>query len=275
MLDRRSLKSSAGLALLDLLGCLRFYSRVAIPVFAFERAPHAMPDFTRAVRMLPIAGALIGLCGGLGLVLADIAMLPPMVSAALCVGILLRVTGALHEDGLADCVDGFGGGSSIDRKLEIMRDSRIGTFGAAALFMSLVLRIVLTASILERFGLVAAVVSVVAAAAISRVAGLLPLALLQPARPNGAGFAARQLPLRRLASAALLALLLAVILCYLAAIDWPRTIGASLAAGVAGLYITFLSRQHIGGHTGDVAGAAQQLAELAFLISLLLFRTLP
>jgi adenosylcobinamide-GDP ribazoletransferase len=273
MLDRRSFQSAAGLALLDLLACLRFYSRVALPTFRFETAPHDMPDFSRAVRMLPLAGALIGLCGALGLVLAHMAMLPPLASAALCVGILLRVTGGFHEDGLADCADGFGGGSGIDRKLEIMRDSRIGTFGAAALFMTLFLRIILTASILEGFGPRAAAVSIIAAAAVSRVAGLLPLALLPPARRDGVGFAARQLPLRRLALTALFAVLLALILCDLGAIDWRRTTIASLAAGLAGLYIAVLSRQHIGGHTGDVNGAAQQLAELAFLISLLLFWT--
>jgi adenosylcobinamide-GDP ribazoletransferase len=271
MFDRRSLQSGAGLLLLDLLACLRFYSRLAIPVFAFEKAPHDMPDFNRAVRMLPLAGALIGLCAAFGLVLANAAMLPPLASAALCIGILLLVSGAFHEDGLADYVDGLGGGSSLDLKLAIMRDSRIGAFGAAALFMSLFLRIILTASLLERFGPIAAAMSVVAAAAVSRVAGLLPIALLRPARQDGAGFVARQVPLRRFASTALLALLLAVILCALGAIGWPRTTMASLAAGIAGLYISLLARHHIRGHTGDVAGAAQQLAELAFLISLLVF----
>lgn len=255
----------------DLMACLRFYSRLPVPVLSFETDPYAMPDFGRAIGMLPLAGAVIGSCGAAVLVLAAAAKLPPIVSATLSIAILLRVTGCFHEDGLADSADGFGGGSTIARKLEIMKDSRIGTYGAAALSVSLILRIVLIADIEIRYSISAAAASMVAAASVSRIAGLLPLALLVPARVTGAGSAAQRPPLRRVASAAVGALVLALIVCHLGAVDGGRVIQASLAALAAGLYMTALSRRHIAGQTGDVAGAAQQLAEVAFLLLLLAF----
>jgi adenosylcobinamide-GDP ribazoletransferase len=253
----------------DLLACLRFYSRLSIPGSATEQNGYAMPDFGRVVTMLPLAGAIIGLCGAIALTLADMANLPSLVSASLCIACLLRATGCFHEDGLADTADGFGGGSNRARKLEIMKDSRLGSYGAAALCVSLILRVVLIAAILERLGGRSAAVAVVAAASVSRIAGLLPLALLAPARADGAGFLAQRPTPRRVFEVAAASFLLAVVICHFGRIEGLRVLIACLAAFAAGLYITVLSWRHIGGQTGDVAGAAQQLAEVAFLTAVL------
>src|ERR1700681_435483 len=106
--------------------------------------PHPTPiggaDIARASWALPVVGMLIGLLGALVYGIAFHFNLPPLVGAALAVAATLAATGCLHEDGLADTFDGFGGGSDRERKLEIMRDSRIGTYGACALAMSLLLR---------------------------------------------------------------------------------------------------------------------------------------
>jgi adenosylcobinamide-GDP ribazoletransferase len=253
----------------DLVACLRFYSRLPIPAPAIVPDAYAMPDFARVVPMLPVAGAIIGLCGAIVLTLADMANLPSLVAASLCIGCLLRATGCLHEDGLADTADGFGGGPNRARKLEIMKDSRLGTYGAAALCLSLTLRIVLIATILERLGGRSAAVAVVAAAAVSRIAGLLPLTLLAPARIDGAGFSAPRPTLRRVVEVAFWSSLLAGVICHFSGIEGWRVVIACLAAFAAGLYITVLSWRHIGGQTGDVAGAAQQVAEVAFFTVLL------
>jgi len=255
--------------LADLVACLRFYSRLPVPALAREPVPYAMPDFARVVPMLPVAGALIGLSGALVLMAAASLKLPPLVSASLSLACLLRATGCFHEDGLADTADGFGGGGSVSRKLEIMKDSRLGTYGAAALCLSLVLRIVLIAALLEQWGALSAATSVVAAAAVSRVAGLLPLTLLAPARSDGAAFSARRPTLRSVIGAAGWSFLLAVAICHFGKIGGARVIVACLAALAAGLCMTGLSRRQIGGQTGDIAGAAQQGAEIAFLILLL------
>jgi adenosylcobinamide-GDP ribazoletransferase len=92
----------------------------------------ARPDFRRAARAFPLVGALVGAVGGLVLVIAAWLHIPAFVTAALAVMATMAFTGGLHEDGLADTIDGFGGGATPERKLEIMDDSRIGTFGVAA-----------------------------------------------------------------------------------------------------------------------------------------------
>src|SRR4029079_19231249 len=101
--------------------------------------PHpdgAMPgNFVRAHRMFPLVGALIGAAIGIVCVALRAAGLPDLAAAALALGAGALLTGALHEDGLADVADGFGGGRYVASKLEIMRDSRLGTFGAFAMLV--------------------------------------------------------------------------------------------------------------------------------------------
>ena len=135
--------------LADFLACLRFYSRLPVPVLPFEAEPYAMLDFSTSVRVLPFAGFFIGGLGGLVLWGASLLGLSPLIAAAFALSFLLLATGAFHEDGLADTADGLGGGMTIERKLEIMKDSRIGTFGGAALIMSLLLRTLLIAEITQ------------------------------------------------------------------------------------------------------------------------------
>ncbi|WP_284246418.1 adenosylcobinamide-GDP ribazoletransferase, partial [Methylobacterium haplocladii] len=112
--------------LYDIAVCLRFFSRVSVPALPDEPAPHAAPDFTTVPRVLPLAGLLLALPAALVLVAGWELRLGPFVASALALAVLAMITGAMHEDGLADVADGFGGGSTWMRRLEIMRDSRIG-----------------------------------------------------------------------------------------------------------------------------------------------------
>ncbi len=247
----------------DLLACLRFYTRLPIPAFAFEPAPHGMDDFARAIRATPLAGAIIGLIGGAALYLGHLARLPNGVGAGLALAALVLTTGVFHEDGLADTADGLGGGASRERKLEIMKDRRVGSYGAIAIALSLLLRWAALTALVDR-GLWAAIAALVAANAVSRAAGLFPLALLEPARKDGAAFAAaRPLP-TSLSIAALLAFVLGLAP-IVGGLPAGLTIAAMLGACVAGLVMTSIARRQIGGQTGDIAGAAQQLAEIAML----------
>src|ERR1700679_2841440 len=100
----------------------------------------AQTDIARASWAFPIAGVIVGLIGGGVYALAYRLGLGVWPAAALCVAATLAVTGCLHEDGLADTADGFGGGATRERKLEIMPDSRLGAFGGTALALSLLLR---------------------------------------------------------------------------------------------------------------------------------------
>jgi adenosylcobinamide-GDP ribazoletransferase len=252
----------------DLVACLRFFSRLPLPAWRSEQDPHGRPDLSRLARIAPIAGAVIAAVGALALALAYALGLPPLVCATLAIGALVIVAGALHEDGLADVADGFGGGATRERKLEIMRDSRLGAYGAAALALSLMLRIVALSALLEQ-GLGEAAAGLVLAGAVSRAFGLLPLALLAPARADGLGAGAGRLEMRGALAAGITAVIVAGVL-GLGVIGLGRAILGFGLALIAALAITAIARRQIGGQTGDVAGAAQQLAEIACLCGLLI-----
>jgi adenosylcobinamide-GDP ribazoletransferase len=250
------------------LAALRFYSRLPLPRLPFEREPFAMPTPELLARYSAVAGAIIGACGAIVLILAHALGLPRLPAAALAVSALVVVAGALHEDGLADTADGFGGGRTIERKLEIMRDSRIGAFGAAALALSLILRVAALAS-LAGAGLASAAAALILAGAVSRSCGLIPLVLLDPARDDGAGAVAGRVEGGAFFVGGLVALAFLVVT-GLFAIGLGRAILAGLLAAAAAFAMTAIARRQIGGQTGDVAGAAQQLAEIACLYGLLI-----
>jgi adenosylcobinamide-GDP ribazoletransferase len=257
----------------DLAACLRFFTRLPLPAFAFETEPFAPPQLARIGWMAPFAGALIGACGAIALVLAQALALPHLVGAALSVCVLVALTGALHEDGLADVADGFGGGATRARKLEIMRDSRIGAFGGAALGLSLILRAASLAALLDH-SLAAGCAGIILAAAAGRAFALTPLALLDPARADGLGANAGRL----VSDAAWRAGIGAFAIAALASVAGLGLAEALLSVGLAlaaALAMTGLARRQIGGQTGDVAGAAEQLAEIACLIGLLIGRGAP
>ena len=244
----------------DLAACLRFFSRLPLPRLSVEASPHAPPDLSRLARMVPIAGAILGAIGALALSLADGLGLPPFLCAGLAVAALVILSGALHEDGLADVVDGFGGGATRERKLEIMRDSRVGSYGVLALLIGLGLRAAALSTLLGGDAM-SVLGAMVAAHAVSR-AGL-PAIMhgFDPARPGGlAAGAGRPDAVTAQAAAAL------GVLAALAGLGWWRGILALAIAAAAMGATAMLARRQIGGYTGDVLGAAQQLAEAAVLL---------
>src|SRR5258707_10971782 len=142
-----------------------------------HQTPIAKGELSQALWTAPVVGVAVGLLGAGVYGLAQLLHLPPLPAAVLAVAATLVVTGGLHEDGLADVADGFGGGATRERKLEIMHDSRIGAYGAAALALSLVLRIAALDALVEH-GLDKAVAGLPVAGAGSRALMLLPAALL-------------------------------------------------------------------------------------------------
>ncbi|MGO9390261.1 adenosylcobinamide-GDP ribazoletransferase [Rhodoblastus sp.] len=241
----------------DLLACLGFFSRLPLP-----ETP-ADANFPRALRLAPVAGALLGLASALPFLLALNWGEPPLVAALLALAAGALLSGGLHEDGLADVADGFGGGFSREKKLEIMRDSRIGAFGATALFLSLGLRAAALAALATVPGRAAPVI--VAAGAVSRLACLTPLLFLPPARSDGSGRTAAALTPEEARPAFAWALGFAI-LPWFGGFSLAACLGALALAGVAVWGLCALARAQIGGQTGDVAGAAQQLAEISVLL---------
>ena len=234
-----------------------FMTRLPIP----WRGHIDTPRLARAQWSLPLVGAAIGAAAGL-LLWGGVALsLPPLAAAFIALGAAALLTGALHEDGLADCADAFGGGQDRDRKLEILRDSRIGTYGAVALVAALGLRVALFAALAGSGGW--AVAWLAAAAAVSR--GLIPVAmrLSRPVRRDGLGTMVGVPSIAVAAVAALLSLAAGL------AAGWPWAGLIGLGAAVAGAAaMHLLAWRQIGGYTGDVLGASQQISELAFLAGL-------
>jgi adenosylcobinamide-GDP ribazoletransferase len=241
---------------------LRFYSRLPVPRLPDETLAEGVFDFPMIAPAVPAAGALIGLVMAVTLLVAHGLGLGPMVAAILVVTCGVLVTGALHEDGLADTADGFFAQASIERRLQIMRDARLGSFGVLALVAVMLLRVGLIAD-LALDGPRAAAAALIAAAALSRAAGLMPLALLYPARRDGAGATAGRLPVPAFTNAVLIGCGITLVLALAGGFGALRALGACVAALVAARGVCAIAEQKIGGQTGDVAGAAQILAELA------------
>lgn len=211
----------------------------------------------RAAPALPVVGAAIGTAGGLVYALAAAMGLPPLASAFAALACLAILTGALHEDGLADFCDGIGGGRDRHDRLRIMRDSHNGTFGTLALVSSVGLRAALLAAVAAPGPVLLAMA---AAGALSR--GALPplMALLPPVRASGLAAAAGT-PDRR---AVLIAMAIAAALAW-ACLGFGPAVAAFAAAALAAAAVALLARRVLGGHTGDVLGACQQAAEIAVL----------
>lgn len=226
---------------------LAFMLLTRLPMGRMEFAP----PLAAAVWAYPLVGAVVGALVGVVFSLASVG-LPPVAAALLAIGAGVLLTGAMHEDGLADLADGFGGGGTRERKLEIMRDSRIGSYGVIALVLVLGLR----AETLAALPAGGAVLRMVGLGALSRA--LLPVIMffLPPARADGLGQAAgsvvAKLPM-------LAGLALAVILAL------PFGVLPAATMALVALALAILARQQIGGFTGDVLGAVQLLTETAGL----------
>ena len=245
---------------------IRFFSRLPLPALGAFDDPVAPPPFARALRMLPLAAVVIALPGAVALALLERTELSALVVATLAVVVATLVTGAFHEDGLADVADAFAGGSTVERRLEIMKDSRIGAFGGVALVAQFVLRVALLADLVDRFEAEAGLL-VLAVAPLARVAPLALMGLLDPARPDGLARAVgRPEPAAlAIAGAAAAAIFLAVAPQVVGPSEALAALGVALAA-LAGL--AALAKRAIGGYTGDVIGAGALVAEIALLLGL-------
>ncbi len=232
----------------DVSGALRLLTRLPMPASDRFAGP-------RAAWAWPVAGAVVGaLAAGIGLLALP---LGAGVAAALVLGAQAMMTGAMHEDGLADTADGLWGGWEPARRLEIMKDSHIGTYGVMALLVLGLIRWSAIAALLTG----GAGWGLVAVATLSRA----PMAVLMAAMPNARGKGLAQSVGRVPSAAAGVAVLIGL--------------GAACALGLAGVWVVLavtgvvlalalVARAKIGGQTGDILGASQQLAEAAALVVL-------
>jgi adenosylcobinamide-GDP ribazoletransferase len=235
----------------DLLGAVSFLTRV--PTGTGAGAP---AELARSVPWFPVVGA------GVGLAVAAIyagshTFLPPLPAASLAVVAGIALTGAFHEDGLGDTADAFGGHHDRDGTVRILKDPHLGTFGVLAVAASLLLR----AGAVAALAPVAALAALPAAHALSRAAAVAAMTALPAAGDTGlgAGYALALSRRRGLAGAA------AGLGIALALLGLPALVAAA-AAGLAALALGRLAVRRVGGVTGDVLGAVQQLGEILTLL---------
>lgn len=233
--------------LADLASAFGLLSRLPFPQTRHHR-PHACWAW-------PLVGALIGglaaAAGWAGLASG----LPVGLAAALVLAVGAMATGALHEDGLADTADGLFGGWTVERRLEIMKDSHIGSYGTLALLLVTLAAWSALGPLLAK----GAYGAIVAAAALSRAPMALIMALVPHARASGLSQSVGRPPVGAAICAAVVAVLISAPLGLVAA-------GAmAAAAGLAALMVALLARARIGGQTGDILGASQQMGWLAAL----------
>jgi adenosylcobinamide-GDP ribazoletransferase len=230
-----------------------FLTRIPVP------HRHQPPNFVRAYRAFPLLGAAIGAAiGTLDLVLLRIG-LPPIAAAALALGAGALLTGALHEDGLADIADGFGGGRDKAGKLAVMRDSRLGTYGVLALLTGFVAKV----GALSALSGSDVVLALMATHALARAPIAVLAAVMPYARTDGLAIAAGRPDFR----IALTACGVAMVIAFLA-LPAASAILAIVIAAIAAASVAILAERQIGGQTGDVLGAAEQVCEIVVLLAL-------
>ncbi|WP_288350249.1 adenosylcobinamide-GDP ribazoletransferase [uncultured Thalassospira sp.] len=245
--DKTSVDASV---LSDFWRAMALLSRVPLPPVGDFRAAL----IARSVWCWPLVGLVLAGLALLPAMLVDFLTGNPLVYAIFAIAAMVLLSGAMHEDGIADCADGFGGGMDRDRKLEIMRDSTVGTYAVVMLILTMGLRLVLitAAADIGQAGILFLIMAVISRAAMPVVMRILP-----PARDNGLGKGAGRpgwLPvLIGFAIASAIVLVLGGIGAMFAVI-----VGVMIAI----LIVAMVARSQIGGQTGDVLGATQICAEL-------------
>ncbi len=237
----------------DMAFCLGFFTRI-------NPGSRALQDRSlgEAIWAAPVAGLAVAVAGSLVYTIAYSIGLATLSAAFLSLGAMLIVTGCIHEDGLADVADGFGGGSTRERKLEIMRDSRIGTYGVAALIVTLGIKCFAMAQLVQPGALAAALI---AAHVASR--SFIPafMMFVPSARQNGLSAGAGSV--RQETALVALAFGLAGLLL----LGTAAAIATGLVLFCWFLVLRRLTLQQIGGQTGDVLGALQQGGETIVLLA--------
>ena len=248
----------------DLARSVAFLSRIPVPDRFFLGQSGS---FSRTVRAFPLAGVLIALIPALVLYTLSQAG-DTLVTALVALSLMVLMTGALHEDGLADAADGLGGGRDKDHALAIMKDSRIGSYGVVAMILSFALRAASLAA-LARLDSSLAAVSMLAAAGVSRSVMIWHWSALPPARTNGVA-ASVGAPERTARNVALLTGGLIGLVFFASHLGIMAAILTLFIAAAAGQLFTGFVRRKLGGHTGDTIGATQQVSEIVLLATLAL-----
>lgn len=218
------------------------------------------------MQTFPVAGLVIAIVPALVLFLFS--GRDPLLAALIALAVMTLMTGALHEDGLADAADGLGGGRDKDHALTIMKDSRIGSYGVVALVLSFGLRAAALAALARYDSAIAALV-LAAAAAASRAVMVVHWHSLPSARTAGVAAGAGQ-PEDGARNVAMFIGIAVALLLLVPGVGLPGSVLSLIVTGAACFAFTRFVRRKLGGHTGDTIGATQQISEIVMLSALAL-----
>lgn len=251
----------------DTLLALQFFSVVKLPSWLqpeFDNRDNISvpPKLNQASVGFPVAGFLIGIPLALLWYFAS-SLVSPFLAATITIAFGALITGCLHEDGLSDCFDGLGGASNRERILNIMRDSTIGTYGAAALFFSFALRIGALASLSSSRG----VLALLFVHSVARGGMVLAIHFAQYARPAGLGEIVSDGIDKDIFYKSMVATFIIALLLSIASDEFSGILAAFIGLIAAWVLLQWLISR-IGGYTGDGLGAMEQVAEIAIFISL-------
>ena len=240
---------------------LQFFTRLPIPRWVgFEPA-----WLQHASRYFPLVGVVVAAISGAVYLLASW-LLPSAVAVLLAVAAGIYLTGAFHEDGFADMCDGFGGGLTRERVLEIMKDSRIGAYGAIGIICLLAIKCAALASTPPA----AVVATLFIAHPLSRLAAVSLIWLMEYARDEGkAKPMAQEMSTAEFIIAASCGLLPAIVCGALGIFYWATPVFAIVVAAAAAFWLGHKCQRRLQGYTGDCLGAVQQLAEVAIYLAIL------
>ena len=238
-------------------GAIRFFTRLPVPGWV----GHSAEALNRSARYFPLVGLLVGGIGAL-VFLGAMQLWPQPVAVLLSMAATIYATGAFHEDGLSDAVDGLGGGWDKLRILEIMKDSRVGSYGAVVMVLAL----------LGKFTLLSALdatlvpLALLAGHALSRLCSTVLLATMDYVRED---LLSKAKPLATRLTGGEMLVALGFVLAPLALLP-PEQAGAGcVLAALATLWLAGKFKRWLGGYTGDCLGAVQQVSEIAFYLGLL------
>ncbi|MDR0777465.1 MAG: adenosylcobinamide-GDP ribazoletransferase [Azonexus sp.] len=239
------------------LGAIRFFTRLPVPAWV----GHSAEKLDASTRYFPAVGLIVGAIGAL-VYLAALQLWPQPVAVLLAMAATLYATGAFHEDGLSDAVDGLGGGWDKQRILEIMKDSRVGNYGVIVLWLGLTGKFVVLAALDPA----AVPWALVAGHAVSRYVAIWLMVGMSYVRED---LQAKAKPLATRLSAGSLVVATGFAALGLLPLAWPQALAGCLLAALVTGWLAAKFRRWLGGYTGDCLGAAQQVAEIAFYLGLL------
>ncbi|MER2538057.1 MAG: adenosylcobinamide-GDP ribazoletransferase [Azonexus sp.] len=238
-------------------GAIRFFTRLPVPGWV----GHSAEALNQSARYFPAVGLLVGGIGAL-IYLGAALIWPQPVAVLLSMAATIYATGAFHEDGLADTVDGLGGGWEKLRILEIMKDSRVGSYGVVAMVLALLGKFTLLN------GLDAALIpfALLAGHAFSRLCSTLLLATMDYVRED---LLAKSKPLATRLSTGALLVALGSVIPVLFLLPIANVLSACCLAAISTFWLALKFRRWLGGYTGDSLGATQQVSEIFFYLGLL------